>query len=81
MKLKNIGIVSSIIAIVWGIYGLCILLADISAKQNIFLSKLDLVLQGQTSIKNQLDTNNEEHKKFASREWTINYVNKYFNLK
>ena len=67
--------------IIWGIFWLIGLLSDISANQKIFLTKLDLVLEWQTDIKRELTINSEEHKKFALRQWTIDYVNKYFNLK
>jgi hypothetical protein len=72
---------SSIIAIIGGIYALCILLSDISASQKTFLSKLDLVLQGQNEIKQELITNSDDHKKFALREPTIDFIIKHFNLK
>lgn len=81
MKLKNLWIISSIIAIIWWIYALCVLLSDISSSQKVFLSKLDQVLNWQNEIKQELITNSDEHKRFALREPTIDYIIKHFNLK
>lgn len=44
-------------------------------------AKINLILEGQTDIKNELITNNEEHKKFADWKWTIDFINKKFSLK
>lgn len=78
---KSFWIVSSIIGIIWGIYWLCVLLAWISADQRLMTAKIDLVLQWQTEIKQEISANSEEHKLFAQRKWTIDFINKKFNLK
>ncbi len=78
---KNIWVVSSVIAIIGGVYALCILLSDISSWQKLLLGKFDEVLEWQTEIKNELTVNNNDHKKFALWEPTIDFVIKHFNLK
>lgn len=65
-------------SIISWIFYLCVLIASIQATNTIMVAKIDLVLDWQTEIKEELVTNSQEHKRFAS---ISDFIERKFNLK